>query len=494
MVNKLNLSNNKRVIRLSQLTTVFVGMTLVSLGFGCPITKTNLNYCSNINGNLFCESRHDDGRIYCMWGSDICMDLLPPELKDDRSFDGCVAEPPVDECYSPCGGGPEQEEAGICALGGTGASTGEMTSGGLASGDDISEDSSTGLQPICGDGIIEGNETCDGTNLNGETCPSLKFDSGELLCGSGCSFDISGCVHFNCGNDEIDGDEICDGADLGGVSCVSLGHVGGDLACANNCGAYETSGCCGDGVIGGKEECDGSDVGMQACSDVDIGYSGGDLLCAEDCTLDTSGCCGDGTIGNGEWCDEFVPIGLSCASLGFLGGALTCNEVCELDTSECFHAVCGNENLDPGELCDGNELGMVSCETLGFHSGMLTCNDDCGGYNTEGCAICGNGVREGNEMCDGDDLGGATCNALDMNEGGVLGCDEHCLYNENGCAQYSGDCCDALANNTPGCENPICTTVICALEPSCCIDVWDAACEGFAETEAMGCECPAGGM
>jgi len=47
---------------------------------------------------------------------------------------------------------------------------------------------------ICGDGIIEGDEDCEGNNLDGATCVSLGFTSGTLSCVA-CSYDTSNCVN-----------------------------------------------------------------------------------------------------------------------------------------------------------------------------------------------------------------------------------------------------------------------------------------------------------
>jgi hypothetical protein len=51
-----------------------------------------------------------------------------------------------------------------------------------------------GILKYCGNSIIDSGETCDGTNLNGETCSSRGYKSGTLACKSDCSFDASGCT------------------------------------------------------------------------------------------------------------------------------------------------------------------------------------------------------------------------------------------------------------------------------------------------------------
>jgi hypothetical protein len=47
---------------------------------------------------------------------------------------------------------------------------------------------------VCGDGIAECGEDCDGGDLAGETCSSLGHGSGTLGCDGMCSFDTSGCA------------------------------------------------------------------------------------------------------------------------------------------------------------------------------------------------------------------------------------------------------------------------------------------------------------
>jgi hypothetical protein len=46
---------------------------------------------------------------------------------------------------------------------------------------------------ICGNGIIEGGEDCEGVDLDGKTCESLGFGPGVLSCDIACSFDTYDC-------------------------------------------------------------------------------------------------------------------------------------------------------------------------------------------------------------------------------------------------------------------------------------------------------------
>jgi hypothetical protein len=152
--------------------------------------------------------------------------------------------------------------------------------------------------PFCGDNQIGAGEDCEGANLGGATCQSLGFEGGTLACGPGCLFDTTdcGCVPPTCGNGVVDGAEQCDGSDLGGASCASRGYnAGGALSCTAGC-AYDTSACmcapastCGNGVRDGNEQCDGSDLGGATCAS--LGYTlDGTLACTAGCGYDTSGC------------------------------------------------------------------------------------------------------------------------------------------------------------------------------------------------------------
>jgi hypothetical protein len=47
---------------------------------------------------------------------------------------------------------------------------------------------------ICGDGIVEGPEDCEGEDLNGRTCQLLGFGGGDLSCDIACSFDTKNCI------------------------------------------------------------------------------------------------------------------------------------------------------------------------------------------------------------------------------------------------------------------------------------------------------------
>ena len=149
----------------------------------------------------------------------------------------------------------------------------------------------------CGNGIVEEGEDCDGGELAGADCLSLGFDGGDLTCRLDCKYDTTACTRdtpADCGNGVAEGEELCDGDDLQGSDCAQFGFARGDLACDPTCN-YDISGCtddvaaaCGDGVVDASEDCDGEELAGADCASQ--GFPGGDLACAADCKFDTAGC------------------------------------------------------------------------------------------------------------------------------------------------------------------------------------------------------------
>jgi hypothetical protein len=77
--------------------------------------------------------------------------------------------------------------------------------------------------PRCGDGRVDPGEGCDGADLAGQSCQGEGFDTGTLTCSATCGLDLGGCVRF-CGNGVIDTNETCDGT-LGLTACTTWGYT-----------------------------------------------------------------------------------------------------------------------------------------------------------------------------------------------------------------------------------------------------------------------------
>jgi hypothetical protein len=156
------------------------------------------------------------------------------------------------------------------------------------------DDPTTDTGGVCGDGMIEGGEDCDGVELGGVDCNTFGFEGGELLCAGDCTYDVSNCFGGGggvCGDGMWDFDEDCDGADIFG-SCTDFGYPGGELGCSDDC-TFDFSGCndCGNDVIDMGEVCDGSALGGQTCAG--LGYMFGELACSPTCDSLLEASCSD---------------------------------------------------------------------------------------------------------------------------------------------------------------------------------------------------------
>lgn len=182
--------------------------------------------------------------------------------------------------------GEEASTAGDGDDGESTASTPADSSGGEAS-------TGTTLPGECGNGVIEGDETCDGRELGG-SCADYGFEDGVLACDTECNHLTDAC--FTCGDGEVGLAEVCDGSEFGGTSCASLGFGGGALSCSADCQTIDDGGCqalpsCGDGILNGGELCDGLQLGGATCQSQ--GFDLGTIACTGSCTLDVTACMDD---------------------------------------------------------------------------------------------------------------------------------------------------------------------------------------------------------
>lgn len=318
---------------------------------------------------------------------------------------------------------------------------------------------------VCGDGIIEGAEFCDSHDVGGVDCVDLFYDFGILTCLDDCNwYDVAGCGDFECGNNVAESTETCDGIDLDGETCITQGHTGGDLYCDNNCLNYESSSCtdddptvCGDNIAEGDEVCDGTDLATQTCAN--FSYDTGTLACRADCEgYEIAGCydyvCGNGVQEGIEFCDGSDFGGQTCVGLGYDDGTLICPPGCVgYDESNCIEWICGNNITEGTETCDGSDVGTETCISQGHTDGSLTCLVDCSGYETANCTLCGNNTIESGEICDGSDLNGQDCTDFEY-LGGTLACLVGCSdYNKAACTSPPAqECLNNIAEGTEQCD------------------------------------------
>lgn len=281
--------------------------------------------------------------------------------------------------------------------------------------------------PVCGDGIVAGNEVCDDGKNDGSYGSCLPGCSGRATfcgdaltqnppeaCDDGANATVYGGLVKACGPG-------CKFAPYCGDGVVSDGEQC-DEAAGNGTGyGHCTSGCalgprCGDGVKNGTaEQCDDG-INNGASND----------KCKADCTLK----CGDGTVQTGEQCD------LGAAKN--VGGYNGCNADCTLGPR------CG----------DGARNGTEQCDDGKNDGSYGTCNADCTTAN-----YCGDSkVTNPPETCD---LGAAN----NVSAYGKTACTNRCTP-----APYCGDkavdgqfgetCDDGTNSGQPGSCSSDCKTAI----------------------------------
>jgi hypothetical protein len=181
-----------------------------------------------------------------------------------------------------------------------------LTTGPMTTSEDESSTGQPPPPPVCGNNVIEGDEVCDLTQVNNETCASLGYEGGVLGCLLDCTdYNLNGC--FICGNDIVDMMEDCENEVPKGVDCESLGFEAGTLACGDDC-LYDTSECsiCGDGIASGPEQCDGLDLDGETCQS--LGFTDGFLGCnLAACAFDYSACSGGMYLQNFEGLANIPP-------------------------------------------------------------------------------------------------------------------------------------------------------------------------------------------
>jgi hypothetical protein len=146
----------------------------------------------------------------------------------------------------------------------------------------------------CGNGAIDPGESCDGANLNGQTCVSLGFAGGGVLtCTAGCGFDTSGCIGGGGGDCcAAHAGTGCDDATCEATICAAdpfCCDTQWDDICAN--AAIASPACQG---VGGS--CPGGGGGF-ACQDQDLGSAMGAAVASGNTALsdnDLNPSCGAG--------------------------------------------------------------------------------------------------------------------------------------------------------------------------------------------------------
>jgi len=198
--------------------------------------------------------------------------------------------------------------------------------------------------------------TCSGECRACDGKGSCKNKKDGLSCANGgCK--QGKCVPYTCGNGIREGKEECDGTDLAGKSCASFGYTGGKLSCTGGC-QFNKLACC---IGKTKKACSAGDLyWYDSC-----GVKGTLAQSCKGCGCSGTACfpcpkCGDGIKNGKDQCDGKDLGGATCSSLGKNGGTLTCDGKCSYDVTNCTWAIGGGgSGSDPGFAVGMDPKGNV---------------------------------------------------------------------------------------------------------------------------------------
>lgn len=167
----------------------------------------------------------------------------------------------------------------------------------------------------CGDGILGPNEICDGTLFTPGLkafCPNGNIANNVLVrCTPSCTLDLStACTQANttvCGNGIVEDGELCDGDDIPAAARVCPENMvmlpNPLFQCSSTCQIVDVSkactfglpAVCGNARLDDGEACDGDLFDDEAVKAIDCGtgkeLNEARLLCSNTCKLDTSMAC-----------------------------------------------------------------------------------------------------------------------------------------------------------------------------------------------------------
>lgn len=246
----------------------------------------------------------------------------------------------------------------------------------------------------CGDGQVDPaqGEACDGNDLGSfSTCAALGYAGGTLACASNCTLDTSDCT--TCGDGVRNGTDECDGSDLGGHTCQSQGFSDGTLTCTAGC-IFDTSNCgtcLPEQCNGLDDDCDGSPDDGFACvlGEVDDtcivpGCGVGERTCESGCVW---GQCDIAEVCNGvdDNCNGAVDETFTCE----LGTTRSCTNSCGTGIEECVSGCTWSGVCTIPEVCNGVDDDCDQAIDEDFEcvqNEIVGCTTSCGSFGSQLCS------------------------------------------------------------------------------------------------------------
>lgn len=331
---------------------------------------------------------------------------------------------------------------------------------------------------VCGDGVREGAEQCDGS----------------ACCTAGCTFSAAGAAHAAC-------------TDLTPADC-QVAACDGAGTCAQTQAAAADGAACGDGVC---NQCTAGTCGASAAGAPGPGCTGTAGECSIADVCDGAGACATGDLAAGTACTDATPTDCRLAQCTGTG---TCNQTqgTVANGAGCGDGVCDQCSAGacvataagvPGPGCAGaaNDCstadacdGGGACTTGDFPAGTA-CTDltptDCRAAQCSGAGSCNQAAVN---RADGIGCGDGVCNqcasgSCVASAAGAAG--PGCTAGATGCS--AADTCNGGGACQP---NHLGANVVC--DDTTPTDCRDARCDGgggcdqLATAEPDGTACPAG--
>jgi len=272
---------------------------------------------------------------------------------------------------------------------------------------------------VCGNGIVEENETCDGNCPT--TCNDNNACTSDMLTGSPQTCDVEcvsvpinscrngdGCCPAGC-TSQNDNDCVCNpttscqtlgyscGTLNNGCQTVSCGMCSGNQTCQNNTCVNTVVNRVGDACTT-TAQCG---AGLECATQANEGFAGG--YCTKICLSDSE--CGSGAHcssvgGNGGMCVKSCASNNECSRTGY-----ECYQGIGDGRLECWHVANGNGAIGTpctyNGQCSGGQAGFCirQANTPDFYQGYCSAscvtNSDCGNTNSYHCWRSNAGNAEG---------------------------------------------------------------------------------------------------
>jgi cysteine-rich repeat protein len=311
----------------------------------------------------------------------------------------------------------------LCSLLGCNPDGDETTSGnetGSETGDGDGDGDGDVPDPVCGNGVVEGDEPCDDGNLsNTDECTN---NCEAAACGDGYLQEgVEECDDAN--TDNTDECAECAVATCGdgfvqeGVETCDDGNTDDTDACLSTCEPAS----CGDGLVqAGVEECDDANmdstddcidcvaavcgdgfvqVGVEECDDANMDNGDG---CDDTCV---GAVCGDGLLQTGEECDDTnvdamdgcspvcaweyrVAFATSTTHAGDLGGLEGADAICNMLAEDA-----GLQGAGTYMVPDGNKVADDWADLTDGDLDFAVARTETGALSVDTAAMCGGSMR-----------------------------------------------------------------------------------------------------